>query len=74
MTYSIFSRLMIIACLSGLSVPAFADQAEQIRQECEEEVAGYGIEDPEQQQQAIEECIAMRTGADMESATTAPAE
>lgn len=73
MTKSIFSRLMIIAFLSGLSVSVFADQAEQIRQECEEEVAGYGIEDVDQQQQAIEECIASRTGADMESADTAPA-
>jgi hypothetical protein len=65
---------MLIACLSGSMVTAFAEEADQVRQECEDEVAGYGIEDVDQQQQAIEECIAMRTGADMESAESAPVE
>ena len=74
MTISTISRLMLIACLSGITVSAYAEEADQIRQDCEDEVAGYGIEDVDQQQQAIEECIAMRTGGDMESANTAPAE
>ena len=39
------SRLILIACLSGTTVIAFAEEADQIRQECEDEVAGYGIED-----------------------------
>jgi hypothetical protein len=65
---------MLIVCLSGTTVTAFAEEADQIRQECEDEVAGYGIEDVDQQQQAIEECIAMRTGADMESAESGTVE
>mgnify|MGYP001821914341 FL=1 len=72
MTISVMSRLLFITCLSGMTVTAFAEEADQIRQECEDEVAGYGIEDVDQQQQAIEECIAMRTGTDMESAGSAP--
>jgi hypothetical protein len=74
MTNSIISRLIIMVFLSGISVTAFADDADQIRQECEDEVAGYGIEDVDQQQQAIEECIAYRSGADMDSADIAPAD
>jgi hypothetical protein len=65
---------MLIACLSGMTATAFAQDIDQIRQECEDEIAGYGIEDVDQQQQAIEECVAMRTGADRESADSAPVE
>jgi hypothetical protein len=67
MIKSIFTTLAFVACVSGFSVYASADEMDQVRQECEDEVAGYGIVDVNEQQQAVEDCISMRVGSGGES-------
>ena len=69
MMKSIFATIVSIACLSGIAVSAFADNTEQVRQDCQDEVAGYGIVDVDEQQQAVDDCIATRVGSSDESET-----
>lgn len=63
MIKSIFTRVVFVACLSGFAVSAFAEEVALIRQDCEEEVAGYGIESSEEQAKAVADCVAMRSGS-----------
>ena len=72
MKKSIISTLAFIACLSGFAVTAAEDDMDQVRQACEEEVAGYGIVDVAEQQKAVEDCIAMRLGSSGESEQDTP--
>lgn len=72
MMKSFFSALAFIACLSGFAVSASADDMDQVRQECQDEVAGYGIVDVNEQQQAVEDCISTRVDSGGESEQDMP--
>jgi len=72
MTKSIIFTMAFIACLSGYAVSAYADDMGQVRQECEDEVAGYGIVDVNEQRQAVEDCVSMRVGSGGESEPDMP--
>jgi hypothetical protein len=72
MTRSIFTTMAFAVCLSGFAVSASADDMDQVRQDCQDEVAGYGIVDVNEQQQAIDDCIAMRVGSSGESEPDMP--
>jgi hypothetical protein len=63
MIKTIFGAIAFVACVSGFSVNVFANEMDQVRQECEDEVAGYGIVDVNEQRQAVEDCISMRMGS-----------
>lgn len=63
MIKSIFTRLVFVTLLSGFAVSALAEEVALIRQDCEEEVAGYGIDNSEEQTKAVTDCVAMRSGS-----------
>lgn len=59
--------MAFVACVCGFTFSATADDMDQVRQDCEDEVAGYGIVDVDEQRQAVEDCISMRVGSGGES-------
>ena len=59
---------MVCSVVLAVSSNAFAvDDEAQYRAQCEDEVAGYGIEDTDELQQALEDCIRSRMGYGMDS-------